>query len=526
MLRFYSSFLLAIIFFTCENSFNIISYSVHSSISLFVSSFRPSTIHFGRSNCFVSSSNVLLANDKKNHLYRKEQFRFPVFLSSNSQELEGLHVRVPFLRRICNYVSSWFTEIPPVTQDPIVHPFTFFVNRKSGGRSGRYILNVLQKRLQKENYCDVTRSNVTKRLEELYQRSGDQSLAICCGGDGTIRWIMDESRKANISQNITFCIIPMGTGNDLGNHVVQTNAFGERHARELADFFSSKKLEMENADYSVFAPPYQSVAFDRWNIAIQSQYQLSLSKLNPYVYFQLLRNMSASRNTSTPFETALKSRFSRAKLASARYLIPLLKMRREYNFTSPFQSRFEVRQKLLRLNQWRNANRNMTSSFFARYGLRKRHMHFNNYFGIGIDGEISSAFAHFREKYPSLFSNSILNKLFYLIIGTFHAFIRRKNLVDCLELVVDGQKINLSQFSRLEGLVFLNINSYAGGRKLWKFGNQPIPYSLSDANLTRSWKDLSSNDSMIEVRIRYTVYVCIPFSYFSHRLLALKQLPT
>lgn len=80
----------------------------------------------------------------------------------------------------------------------------------------------------------------------------------------------------------------------------------------------------------------------------------------------------------------------------------------------------------------------------------------NNYFGIGIDAEISLDFHHAREENPNKFRSRIQNKKKY-----FQLAMRRmmnsmnKDFHKNVTLEVDGRRIEISP--QIEGIVILNI---------------------------------------------------------------------
>ena len=80
----------------------------------------------------------------------------------------------------------------------------------------------------------------------------------------------------------------------------------------------------------------------------------------------------------------------------------------------------------------------------------------NNYFGIGIDAEISLGFHHAREENPNKFRSRIHNKTKYFQLG-----IRRmmnsmhRDFHKNVTLEVDGRRVEIAP--QIEGIVILNI---------------------------------------------------------------------
>lgn len=117
----------------------------------------------------------------------------------------------------------------------------------------------------------------------------------------------------------------------------------------------------------------------------------------------------------------------------------------------------------------------------------------NNYFGIGVDGHISLIFDELRRKYPVLFFSQTINKFLYMLVGIFYFFIlKQQELPSLIELECDGIPVAIPPGTR--GIIVLNINSYAGGTKLWHFDG--LPKSESQGR----WKSSSASDQTLEVR--------------------------
>ncbi|XP_071362748.1 diacylglycerol kinase theta [Trachinotus anak] len=87
----------------------------------------------------------------------------------------------------------------------------------------------------------------------------------------------------------------------------------------------------------------------------------------------------------------------------------------------------------------------------------------NNYFGLGIDAELSLDFHLAREDEPDKFTSRFHNKGVYVKVGL-QKISYTRSLHKELQLQVDTQNIPLPN---IEGLIFLNIPSWGSGADLW-----------------------------------------------------------
>ncbi|KAM5291029.1 diacylglycerol kinase kappa [Glossophaga mutica] len=89
----------------------------------------------------------------------------------------------------------------------------------------------------------------------------------------------------------------------------------------------------------------------------------------------------------------------------------------------------------------------------------------NNYFGIGLDAKISLEFNTRRDEHPGQYNSRLKNKMWYGLLGSKellqHSY---RKLEERLHLECDGEAISLPN---LQGIVVLNITSYAGGINFW-----------------------------------------------------------
>ncbi|KAM4555285.1 diacylglycerol kinase theta isoform 1-T1 [Odontesthes bonariensis] len=87
----------------------------------------------------------------------------------------------------------------------------------------------------------------------------------------------------------------------------------------------------------------------------------------------------------------------------------------------------------------------------------------NNYFGLGIDAELSLDFHLAREDDPDKFTSRFHNKSVYVKVGL-QKISHTRTLHRELQLQVDSHNVPLPS---IEGLIFLNIPSWGSGADLW-----------------------------------------------------------
>jgi diacylglycerol kinase (ATP) len=141
-------------------------------------------------------------------------------------------------------------------------------------------------------------------------------------------------------------------------------------------------------------------------------------------------------------------------------------------------------------------------------GKVKQVKSFFNYLGVGADAQAALQVHMLRESRPQLFFSRLVNKAWYGVFGAEDIIKATSiNLPNDITLIADGVEVPLPADS--QGIILLNIDSYAGGVPLWSSGHkaeipeiggyQPMKRSKSLDALRSLKRDRKSAASPIDV---------------------------
>lgn len=377
-------------------------------------------------------------------------------------------------------------------EDLQLTPAMIFINSKSGGKKGGALMSSFRSLpLHSSQICDLNKDRPRDKLLP-FRNSATHLNVMCCGGDGTINWVMDELSCLDMANVNSFGIVPLGTGNDLYLQAcinqrkkmpTEVTAF----ASSVEQIVSSPKSVLAHHAWNMNKYPRNQVALDRWAARIQPLEGMQK---------QRERDKKESNNGSNS-DNESSIEVADASIDESNQAAPAS----PHTDTSSSSTAVSATKTTFfdGLNIFRFFFRFLSQKVKLKLKLgskRNRVRVFSNYMGFGVDGAVSLSFDALREHAPFLFFSAVMNKLWYGLCGLYQIVLgkHKRDLSKTMKLQCDGEDVSVPPGVR--GIIVLNINSYAGGTKLWRadesmqqgFGARQGP-----------WEASSMDDGLLEV---------------------------
>ncbi|KAH8741345.1 hypothetical protein FG386_003192 [Cryptosporidium ryanae] len=178
----------------------------------------------------INKSDSIFDDDLKNNLYFRD-LSFKKF--KNTSETIKLKTETFKLSTKRRRISEFIQMIPKSISyqrklrfcddfltNKYEKPLLVFVNTKSGGHFGQRLIKDLYFYLNPIQIVDIQTSKGPDEALKLFKELAiiNRLLILVCGGDGTVRWVIDRCREIygfDFEKLPPIAVLPLGTGNDL-----------------------------------------------------------------------------------------------------------------------------------------------------------------------------------------------------------------------------------------------------------------------------------------------------------------------
>lgn len=382
-------------------------------------------------------------------------------------------------RKKRNGEYTGISSIDPALLPDDAVPLLVFVNSRSGGQLGGYLIHMFRQNLNPLQVVDLHKTDPKVALRQFCELPRVRILV--CGGDGTVAWILQTMESlSGDTPKPPVGILPLGTGNDLARVLGWGGGFNN-------DLISELLLQCLEAHPAIL---------DRWEVSITPR---DVNGPPPSPRKGKRRLPDSEYNKVTEFEDAhdatraagvgrRSSRLGRGNLGGA--------------VAGGSGGSAGTAANAARVASGANAGHSDGDGLVTRDDVspvtttvadttthtNPKELVFQNYLGIGVDAQAALRFHRTRTVSPHLFFSAFTNKILYGLFG-FRDVVEHScaGLHKHVHVICDGVRCELPP--ETEGLILLNINSFAGGVRMWE---QSEGYGAS-----------SMQDGMVDVVVVY-----------------------
>jgi diacylglycerol kinase (ATP) len=260
-----------------------------------------------------------------------------------------------------------------------------FINSKSGGQlGGAEMVQLFKKYLHRAQVFDLANTNPKEVLEPYKHNHVNRVRILCCGGDGTVGWILGVCRDLNA--HFPVGVFPLGTGNDLARSINWGSGMNFLRPYDVQRYLSALSGS-------------KVLKFDQWRVEVHGP-----------------RSLSGESLDRVEAEAALE----------------------------------------------------VSNPSFASQAVKVFTM--NNYFSMGVDGDIALNFHNERIRHPERFTSQRMNVIKYAVMGFEGAF-EGVPLGSGLHVETSrapGEAAKDLPINPLwKGIIVGNVPFYQGGKTFW-----------------------------------------------------------
>lgn len=132
-------------------------------------------------------------------------------------------------------------------------PLLVFINSRSGGQMGLYVLRQIRKWLNPIQVYDLSHQSPVAPL--LQFKDIPRLRILVCGGDGTVGWVLSALDEIGGARQPPIAILPLGTGNDLARVLGWGSGFSTRDVSDLLSEIAAAHVSL----------------LDRWQVTIDGK---------------------------------------------------------------------------------------------------------------------------------------------------------------------------------------------------------------------------------------------------------------